>query len=542
MLRARARRGPPTRASTSRWPPTPALRPQPSQADALGLTDRARAARGTECPRTVACEWVPAPYEEYRADGDYGNHDKARPARGPRRSTTSSSTTPRASWDTTLKLVQDPTYVSWNYTLRSSDGHIAQHVPHQGRRPGTRATGTSTPSRSASSTRASSPHPDAWYTEAMYRALGAAGAVPGGASTTSRWTGSTSSATTTCRARPPANIPGMHTDPGPYWDWAHYFDAAGRAVHAPPRAPDGGLVTIARTTTRNQPVYTGCDTAGDPCPAHGSTAVRLHTAPSEDAPLVKDIGLHPDGGASHDGRQRHRRPGLDRPAVRGGRPAGRLDGDLVPRPEGVVPQPARPADRGATPGRLVVTPKAGPAEIPVYGRAYPEEAAYPAGVPVQAVSPAAVHARRPASGTWSGPKARGEYFYATTFDPDARATRWCGASRRLLRDPARPAGRLRQRGRRAGGQLLERPDGEPGHDGRAAAPGGAAAPRRRMPPGAASGRTAPGRQPLLEHLRGQRLEQGVEVVGDGPVPAGDGDQHAVAAVELRAGDAAPRST
>lgn len=27
-----------------------------------------------------------------------------------------------------MKLVQDPTYVSWHYTIRSSDGQIAQHV------------------------------------------------------------------------------------------------------------------------------------------------------------------------------------------------------------------------------------------------------------------------------------------------------------------------------------------------------------------------------------------------------------------------------
>ena len=27
-----------------------------------------------------------------------------------------------------IDLVQDPTYVSWNYSLRSTDGHIAQHV------------------------------------------------------------------------------------------------------------------------------------------------------------------------------------------------------------------------------------------------------------------------------------------------------------------------------------------------------------------------------------------------------------------------------
>ncbi len=35
----------------------------------------------------------------------------------------------------------------------------------------------------------------------------------------------------------------------------------------------------------------------------------------------------------------------------------------------------------------VITPKQGLASIPVYGRAYPEASAYPAGVPVQSLSP-----------------------------------------------------------------------------------------------------------------------------------------------------------
>ena len=33
-----------------------------------------------------------------------------------------------AGYAETLGLVQDPTYVSWHYTLRSVDGHVAQHV------------------------------------------------------------------------------------------------------------------------------------------------------------------------------------------------------------------------------------------------------------------------------------------------------------------------------------------------------------------------------------------------------------------------------
>ena len=72
---------------------------------------------------------MPAPYEQYGPGaGDYGNHDLAqRSTTGPTVDSIVIHDT-EASWDTTLKLVQDPTYVSWHYSLRSSDGHIAQHV------------------------------------------------------------------------------------------------------------------------------------------------------------------------------------------------------------------------------------------------------------------------------------------------------------------------------------------------------------------------------------------------------------------------------
>ena len=36
---------------------------------------------------------------------------------------------------------------------------------------------------------------------------------------------------------------------------------------------------------------------------------------------------------------------------------------------------------------ILVTPKAGQESIPVYGRAYPEETAYPQGVPPQSITP-----------------------------------------------------------------------------------------------------------------------------------------------------------
>ncbi|MGA5564413.1 N-acetylmuramoyl-L-alanine amidase [Streptomyces platensis] len=394
-------------------PAAPGLAPDAGQQKRLSASatkaSTASAARRPECPHSVACESVPAPYEEF-GDGDYGNHDKAdRPA--DQRVSAIVIHDTEGSWETTLKLIKDPAYVSWNYTIRSSDGLIAQHVP-------TKDVAWHAGNWYINSHSVGIEHegflaaPDAWYTEAMYRAsarlvkylsrkydvpldrqhiLGHDN-VPG---------------TTT------ATIPGMHTDPGPYWDWAHYFTLLGKPFKAT-AGPRGGLVTIRPDYDGNEPVYTGCAKAGDTCAPHGSTAVRLHSAPDEDAPLIKDIGLHPDGKDSTTGVNDTgaRATTGQRFAV-----AGR-SGDWTaiwylgqkawfhnPHDE-----PVAVHAKG-----LIATPKDGRQEIPVYGRAYPEKEAYPAGVPYQAVSP--LPYKLAAGQKYAvGGRMRGEYFYSPTFD------------------------------------------------------------------------------------------------------------------------------
>ncbi|MFI8293527.1 N-acetylmuramoyl-L-alanine amidase [Streptomyces sp. NPDC085614] len=385
----------------------PDVAPATEQLASLGL--RTADAGPTECPRTVACEWIPAPYEEF-GDGDYGNHDKAnRPVSQSIDYIVVHDT--EASWDVTLRLVQDPTYVSWQYSLRSSDGHIAQHLPlkdvgwHAGnwfvnaKSVGLEHEGFLT-------------SPDAWYTEAMYRTsarlvrylaqrydipldrrhiLGH-DTVPG---------------TTT------ATIRGMHTDPGPYWDWAHYFQLLGRPI-TPSAGPRAGVVTIRPDYSANQPVYTGCVTAGEACAPHGSNAVRLHTAPSADAPLVKDVGLYPGGqdsttGVNDTGARASTGQQFAVAERRGDWTAIWYLGQIAwfHNPK------ARPTAVNAR--ALVLTPKEGATSVPVYGRAYPEASAYPAGVPVQAVSP--LPYRLLAGQRYVvGDRTPGEYYFAPVFD------------------------------------------------------------------------------------------------------------------------------
>nr|WP_249375046.1 N-acetylmuramoyl-L-alanine amidase [Streptomyces sp. I05A-00742] len=388
--------------------PAPDIAPRREQVARLGLATPP--AGPVECPSTVACESVPAPYQRLEGS-DYGNHDLSDRPRSHKADFIVIHDT-EGSWETALKLIKDPAYVSWNYTIRSADGHIAQHVPvknvtwHAGNWfVNAKSVGIEHEGFLA--------RPDAWYTEEMYR---------------------TSARLVRYLAREldipldrqhilghdnvpgtvPSSIKGMHTDPGPYWDWAHYFELMGKPFH-PTASPFSGMVTIRPDYDDNEPVYTGCEQPGRPCAPHGSGAVRLHVAPRDDAPLVKDIGLRPDGSDST--------TGVNDTGARASTGQQFAVADRLPGWTAVwyLGQRAwfrnpwwEPVAVGAA-GKLV-TPREGLKEIPVYGRAYPEKEAYPAGVPVQAVTP--LPYKLPAGQAYVlGGAYPGEYLYAKDFDP-----------------------------------------------------------------------------------------------------------------------------
>ncbi|MFK0170786.1 N-acetylmuramoyl-L-alanine amidase [Streptomyces sp. NPDC090306] len=389
---------------------SPSVAPDRAQLSAAGL--RTVSAAGTECPSTISCEWVPAPYEEF-GDGDYGNHDLGdRPASQSIKYIVIHDT--EGTWDGVLNLVQDPTYVSWNYTLRSTDGLVAQHVKakdvawHAGNwYVNAKSIGLEHEGFLAA--------PDAWYTEAMYRSsarlvkyLSAKYGIPLDRQHILGHDNVPGPTTST--------IPGMHTDPGPYWDWQHYFTLLGRPFKATAGA-HGGLVTILPDYAANRPVYTGCVTSGVACADHGSSEVRLYSAPDETSALIKDIGARPTGAASTiDVNDVGSRVSTGQQYA-----VAERKGDWTAiwylGQKAWFKNPAKkPTAVNAT--GLVVTPKDGATSIPVYGRAYPEASAYPSTVPAQAVSPLSY--TLPAGQSYVvGDKLPGEYYYAVTFTTDS---------------------------------------------------------------------------------------------------------------------------
>ncbi|MEV6011643.1 N-acetylmuramoyl-L-alanine amidase [Streptomyces sp. NPDC051976] len=210
------------------------------------------------------------------------------------------------------------------------------------------------------------------------------------------------------------NVKTQHWDPGPYFDWNHYMSLLGAPTgvgNAGGPVKTGELVRIVPPfTTDNQPKITS---AGTTEPAHPANFVYLYTSPSTTAALPTD-------------------PYLGTPAWSDG---SNWSNKLVAGGEYVVAGVQtdwtaiwyggkkvwfhNPGGQWTAPvtGQMVLTPKSG--TIPVYGRAYPEQAAYTGtNVPVQTDNDTSLTKYTIAAGqayAQAGPEAAGDYYYGGTY-------------------------------------------------------------------------------------------------------------------------------
>ncbi|MFF5018332.1 N-acetylmuramoyl-L-alanine amidase [Streptomyces sp. NPDC001165] len=324
-----------------------------------------------DCPPELSCSWLSAPYVEID-DDEYGNHQLADRPKDQRIDyiVIHDTEAPLASM---LQTIQDPEEASWHYSIRSRDGHITQHVRikdsawHSGSQfVNARSIGIEHEGFLR--------HPDAWYTETMYRSsarlvkyLAKKYGVP---LDRQHIFGHDN-----VPAPTEDSIPDMHDDPGPFWDWRHYFDLLGAPLKAT-AGPDSDVVMILPDYPTYKPRFTGCTKSGVTCAPHGSSAVRLHTDPYDNAPLIQDPGRHPDGQDStvdvNDLGSRVSAGQTFAVADRSGDwTAIWFQGHKAwfKNPQG---HPTAVGARG-----LMVTPKEGLREVEAFGRALPEEDAYP---------------------------------------------------------------------------------------------------------------------------------------------------------------------
>jgi N-acetylmuramoyl-L-alanine amidase len=395
------------------------LMPQRTWLDRLGLRHIVRP-DGLECPADISCEWKPAGYALLGDGSDPFNYGQMDPANRPQQQRIEYIVIhdTEGSFDSTVRLGTNPAYAaSWHYSMRSVDGHTVQHIKvkdvgwHAGNwYVNAKAVGIEHEGFAAQGT---------WYTETMYRtsaklvrhlALGLG--VP---LDRQHIIGHDNVA-----GIRPSFVAGMHWDPGPYWDWSHYFDLL-KAPFLGTGTFHTGLVTINPDFHSNRPAFTNCPPQSNPggpglpgpCPSRGSSAVILRQQPAFDAPLVNDLGLRPDG-----------TPNTMRISDHGARAsAGQQYAIAEVRGDWTAiwylghkawfhnPPGARTALWGFG---LVAQPKAGKATIPVYGRAYPEQGAYPATIPYQAIVP--LQYTFPAGQRYVvGGVLRGEYYRSAAF-------------------------------------------------------------------------------------------------------------------------------
>ncbi|MGW1230634.1 N-acetylmuramoyl-L-alanine amidase [Streptomyces sp. NPDC001478] len=367
-----------------------------------------------ECPRGLSCDWVPAAYQQTGDPADketYGNYDTAdRPHTNKIRFIVLHDT--EEDFDTTLKIFQNPLkQASAHYVVRSADGHVTQMVKNKdvawqagnwyvnSHSIGIEQEGVATEGAT-------------WYTPEMYRStaalvryLAATYDIPldrqhiighDGVPPTSA-----------------AGTKGMHWDPGPYWDWNRFMTLLGKPP-VPTAARSSALVTVSPRFAENRQAFRDCEKGVD-LPVQGSSAVPLHTAPSDDAPLFSDPGLHTDGS-----------PGTTCAADWGSKISATQQAVVADRAPGWTAiwwygekawfrTPAHTRTTLPTSG-TIVRPKAGKTAVPVYGVAYPEKSEYPADFGdkrVGAVLPYTIKAGQSYPGGGEAPTG---FFYAPTID------------------------------------------------------------------------------------------------------------------------------
>jgi N-acetylmuramoyl-L-alanine amidase-like protein len=330
---------------------------------------------GAECPAGLACQFLPAAYVQNSADpGDYGNYDLAnRPDDGLAIRYVVIHDTEEL-YDPTLAEFQNShAYVSAHYVIRSSDGFVTQMVPthdvawHAGNwYVNTHSVGIENEGFALDLAN--------WFTPDLYHSLARLTRYQA-----ERYGIPLDRAHIIGHDQVPGPTgvyqAGMHWDPGPYFNWAHFMALVGAPITPSGDPGTDPIVTIDPRWATNQPLVTGCGDGTQACPGQPANFVYLHTAPSANSPLVSDpwltsAGVEPDGvGTTRAWDWGDKAVTGDQYAVAdrsgdwlaiwyGGQKAWLYD------PHGT--------HSATIPGSgTLITPKAGLSSIPVYGRAYP---------------------------------------------------------------------------------------------------------------------------------------------------------------------------
>ena len=330
---------------------------------------------GVECPNGLACQFLPAAYAQNSASPyDYGNYDLAdRPDDGLAIRYVVVHDTEEA-YDPTLAEFQDShSYVSAHYVIRSADGFVTQMVPTQdvAWQAGNWYVNTHSVGIENEGFALDLPN---WFTPRLYHSLARLTRYQA-----ERFGIPLDRAHIIGHDQVPgtsgAYQAGMHWDPGPFFNWAHFMALVGAPITPSGAAGADAIVTIDPNWATNEPVVTGCGNGTSACPTQPTSFVYLHTAPSADSPLVSDpylaaAGVEPgsvgttlawDWGDKASTGEEYAVAGRSGDWLAiwfGGQKAWLYD-------------PLRSSSVTIPGSGTLITPKPGASAIPVYGTAYP---------------------------------------------------------------------------------------------------------------------------------------------------------------------------
>lgn len=270
-----------------------AIRPNRATVRTLELRER-ESDPAAECPDELGCRFIPAAYAQNDPNdaSDYGNYDIANRERDGLDIQYIIIHDTEIPYTKTIQAFQNPrSYVSSRYVLCSADGEITQMVHNEDvsftagnfwmNMHGVNLEHEGVAIEGA-----------AWYSEPMYRASAKLVRY-----LAKRYGILRDRAHIIGHDDVPAPIaaltPGMHWDPGPYWDWEHYMDLVGKSIRKGSDSEEPGVVTIKPDFEENTPPVSYCFAAMDcrDVSAQPASFVPLHTSPSFDAPLLDGPGL-----------------------------------------------------------------------------------------------------------------------------------------------------------------------------------------------------------------------------------------------------------
>ncbi|MBN0043864.1 N-acetylmuramoyl-L-alanine amidase [Streptomyces actuosus] len=412
-----------TDGQTLTLPADPSVKP-----DTSSELELAGAVAGTtataDCPSGLNCDFRPAAYKQNSSDNtDWGNYGVAdRPKTGHEIRYILLHDT-EGSYDGSLAVFQNSnTYASAHYLIRASDGLVTQMVENKNE--AWHAGNKSMNMHSIGIEHEGYAIKDgSWYTEPQYESSAALvkylaaeydvpldrehiighDEVPGPLDN---------------------NVRSQHWDPGPFWDWNHYMQLLGAPTGAGGAGglyKAGQLIRIAPPfTAANQPTLTNGGTAVAEQPAN---FVYLYTSPSTSSAKITDAYLgsvNPTDGANW----------ADKAVAGGEYVVAEAQQDWTAIWYGG--KKAWFYNRGgqfaaAVGTQSVITPKAGKSSVPVYGRTYPEDAAYSGtGVPVQGSNTASLTKYSVPAGqkyTLGGSAVTGSYYNSGTYDGSGTGSR-----------------------------------------------------------------------------------------------------------------------